>query len=286
MRKIFFVLHRHSREVADTIPACAAMATLAVFIFLGNLAFADAPPQPVAISAAKSLEWNRKEKTYTAREKVVVIQGTVRMQSDLLTARYTDDNGMTDISTLEAAGHIVIQSPPYTAEGDAAVYDVITGHAVLTGKNLKITTETDVLTARDKIEFFGAENRMTAVGKATATRGDDTITADALDAYFSRNSAGKMAIDKMTARGHVTVKTARETVTGDDGVYYITTQKAVLTGKVRISQGENWLEGTRADIDMTTGISQLLGGGDADTENRVRGVFYPDEAKLKTGNPE
>lgn len=235
--------------------------------------------QPVEISAAKSLEWNRKEKTYTAREKVKVVQGAILMQSDLLTARYTDENGMTNISTLEAKNNITIQSPPYTAYGDTAVYDVRTGKATMTGKDLKITTDADMLTAKDKIEFFGTENRLVASGNATATRGGDTVTADVLSAHFDKDAAGKMGLEKITATGNVTIKTEKETLTGDQGVYNVPAQKAVLTGKVRISQGKNWLEGTRADVDMATGISQLLSNGKANSESRVKGVFYPSELK-------
>ena len=77
------------------------------------------------------------------------------IKSDTLIAHYQDEDGMTDISTMEADGHVTVSSPPYTATGDHAVYDVKTGGAVMTGKNLKVTMEGDVLTAQDKIEFFG-----------------------------------------------------------------------------------------------------------------------------------
>lgn len=140
--------------------------------------------QPVQISAAKSIEWNRKDKTYTAREKVVAIQGASKIESDTLIARYNEENGATNITTLEADGHVAISLPPYKAFGDHAVYDIKTG-------------------------------------------------------------------------------------------------EAVLTGKVRILQGENWLEGTRAVVDMKTGISRLFGTGNAEKEEdgRVRGVFYPAPSK-------
>jgi lipopolysaccharide export system protein LptA len=210
-----------------------------------------AAAQPVEISAAKSLEWNRKEKTYTAREKVVVVQGAAKIQSDILVARYTDDAGMTDFTTLEASQHVVIQSPPYTATGDRAVYNVKAGTIALTGK-------------------------------AIVTHEADTLTADVLTIYLDRDSGGKLAARKITASGNVTVKTAKETITGDTGVYDVPAQKSVLSGKVMIRQGENWLEGTTANIDMTTGISQLLGGSGAGNDGRVKGVFYPKDREQTT----
>lgn len=253
-----------------------------LFIFITGTAFAEEAVQPVKISAAKSLEWNRKEKTYTARENVIVVQGQISMQSDTLSAHYNDDNGMTNISTLEARDNVTIKSAPYTAYGDNAVYNVKTGNALLTGKNLRITTDKETLTAEDKIEFFGTDNRLVALGNATATRGTDKLTANSLTAYFDKAADGKMALNKITAEKNVTIKTVKETITGDRGIYDIPAQKAVLTGKVRIRQGENWLEGTRANIDMATGISQLLGSSEAGDKGRVKGVFYPRTLKQKT----
>ena len=261
------------------------MFIILALLFSSGFARAESGASPVEISAAKSLEWNRKDKTYTAREKVVVIQGAARIHSDMLIARYTDDQGMTEISTLEAGGNVIIQSPPYTAYGDHAVYNVKTGNAVMTGKAMKVATEADVVTAQDKIEFFSAEGRLVATGKATAIHGTSALMADVLGAYFGASAGGKMEIRKITATGNAVIETARETITGDAGVYDIPTQKAVLTGKVMIRQGKNWLEGTSANVDMATGISQLLGGGNADTEGRVRGVFYPDAVQQKNGEP-
>lgn len=229
---------------------------------------------PVEISAKKSLEWSRKDKTYTARENVIVKQGDIRMESDILTARYTDGKGASDIEKLEASGHIVIQSPPYTAYGDKAVYNVKTGIAALTGNNLKITTDQETLIAKDKVEFSSLENRLTAAGGVRMTRGTDDLTADVMTVQFNKGAGGKLSANKATVRGHVIIQTPKETVMGDEGVYDIPSQKAFLTGKVRILQGENWLEGRRAEVDMATGISQLLGGS-GENDGRVKGVFYP-----------
>jgi lipopolysaccharide export system protein LptA len=248
-------------------------------MFLGSLAYAGAPAtssaQPVTISAVKSLEWDRNAKTYTARQDAIATQGTSSIHSDLLTAHYTEDNGSSpDITTMDADGHVTIAAPPYTAYGDHGVYDVKTGNAVLTGKDLKIVSTDSTLTARDKIIFNSAENKMTAVGDPRAVKGDNVLTADNMSAVFTKDSTGKMAANKILAKGHVTITTPTQSATGDDGVYDVPTQKAVLTGKVTIFQDKNWLQGTRADVDMATGISRLS-GGNAGNEGRVTGTFYP-----------
>lgn len=256
---------------------------LIFFLLLSTPVFATTDA-PLEISAKHSLEWNRKNKTYTAREDAVAKQGNLEVSADNLVAHYADAKGATDIDQLTATGQVVIRSTPYTATGERAIYKTSTGNATLTGGDLKITTPDEIVTAEDRIEFFSRENRLTATGNAVAKRGTDTLSAPVMNAFFITGADGKMAMDKITAEGGVTIKTARETVTGDRGVYDVSAGKATLTGKIRILQDESWIEGNRAVVDLKTGISQLFSdgaskgdgrGGNGSDAGRVRGVFYP-----------
>lgn len=238
---------------------------------------------PVDISAAQSLEWDSRARTYTARKDVLVKQGALEIRSQLLTAHYDAAGGNTDIRRLVAEDGVTIFSAPYTAYGDRAVYDVATQTATLTGENLRIATPAETLSARDKIEYDAGANRLDAVGQATATRGTDRLESAALSAFFKQDAGGKTVLDRIVSATPVTIRTARETVTGDRGDYNVTTGKATLTGNVKIRQGDSFIEGTRAEVDLATGVSRLFAdtpaGGDA---GRVRGVFYP---KQKTATP-
>jgi len=239
----------------------------------------DGNDQPVEISAAQSLEWNRKAKTYTARKDAVARQGDMQVKSDTMTAHYDETKGATEITRLVASGNVEISSPPYTAYGNLAEYDVATQTASLTGDDLRMVTPEEVLTAAEKIEFDAVHNKLSAIGKAMARRGTDSLSSERLDAYFMRTPQGKTVLQRITADSTVTIKTARETVTGSKGVYDAATGKAVLTGNVRIYQGENWITGERAEVNLKTGISQLFAPA-RNTENpeeppRVRGVFFP-----------
>ncbi|MFN7113689.1 MAG: LptA/OstA family protein [Alphaproteobacteria bacterium] len=273
---------------------------------------AAANDAPVEIFADKTLEWDRTKKTYTARGNAIARQGTMQVRSDTLSAHYSggDDNGGTrsgigsNIEKLVASGKVEISSPPYTGYGEQAVYDLATGMATLTGGDLKIETPTESLTARDKIEFNTNQNRLTAIGKATARRGTDSLSADNLSAFFAPDATGKIDLQRIVADTPLTVKTARETVTGDSGVYDVSAGKVTLRGRVRLLQGDNWLEGTRAEVDLKTGISKLF----ADTpaaparpalivdgvaqppanpvgDGRVRGVFYPKKKEPEAAQP-
>ena len=234
---------------------------------------------PVEISAAKSLEWDRTAKTYTARKDAHAQQGDLSVKSDTLTAHYEDNKGTTSITVLEAVGNVRISSAPYTARGDRARYDVTTQQATLTGSDLRIETPNETLTAQEKITFDAAENRLSAHGGALAKRGTDSLKSEQLDAFFTKNAQGKMTLHRITANQPVSIKTVRETITGNKGVYDVSIGKATLTGDVKIYQGENWIAGERAEVNLKTGISQLFAAppttAATNDDGRVRGVFYP-----------
>jgi len=237
---------------------------------------------PVEISAAKSLEWDRAAKTYTARKDAHAQQGNLSVKSDTLTAHYDDTKGTTSITVLEAAGNVRISSAPYTAHGEMARYDVVTQQATLTGSDLRIETPNESLTAQDKITFDAVQNRLSAHGNALAKRGTDSLKSEQLNAFFAKNAQGKMTLQRITADQPVSIKTVRETITGNKGVYDVSVGKATLTGDVKIYQGENWIAGERAEVNLKTGISQLFAAPPAasaanseSADGRVRGVFYP-----------
>ena len=82
----------------------------------------------------------------------------------------------------------------------------------------------------------------------------------------------------MEAFGNVTVRTVTDTATGDRAVYVPDTGIARLAGHVRITRGNNQLDGSEAEVNMKTGISRLLAG----TGERVKGLVLPND----TTNPQ
>ena len=94
-------------------------------------------------------------------------------------------------------------------------------------------------------------------------------------------ASGKL--QKVEAYGHVTIRTVTDTATGDRAVYVPDTGIARLAGKVRITRGQNQLNGTEAEVNMKTGISRLLAGN----EGRVQGLMVPNDATNQqlTGQP-
>jgi lipopolysaccharide export system protein LptA len=88
--------------------------------------------------------------------------------------------------------------------------------------------------------------------------------------------AGKLK--RVEAFGNVEVRTISDTVRGDRGVYLPDTGMARIVGHVRITHGQNQLNGPAADVNMKTGIAHLISLPGA----RVEGLIMPNDANAAT----
>lgn len=232
----------------------------------------------LTVDADESIEWHRDEKAYVARGNAVAAQGDFSVRANILTAFYRESAGKdNEIFRLTAEGGVVIKAPEQTAYGDKGVYDLDREVAVLTGRNLRIEMAQDKVTAEKSIEFWQKERLAVARGNATAYQGENVLKADKLVASFEEGKDGSLDIERVDAEGNVLITTKRDTVRGDKGIYDFKSQKAVLTGNVRITSGGNQLSGDRAEVDMETGISRLLSTGSStnSSKGRVRALIRP-----------
>ena len=239
---------------------------------------------PLEISADKGIEWRREERVYIARGNARAKQGDNEIRADELRAYYTgsgDAGG--DIYKVEAIGHVVVISPGGTAYGERAVYDVPSQVAVLTGGNLKLEAEDDIVTARDSLEYWQGKNLAVARGNAEVTRIDrekgtsSVIRADIMTAAFAEGSAGR-ELKTVDAFEAVEIITACEYITSDQARYLVPEQIAYLTGNVKITRGNNQLNGDAAEVNLATGISTLTG-------DRVQGLLVPNQDNDKVPVP-
>jgi len=236
---------------------------------------------PLEITSDGTLEGHRADKQYLARGNAVARQGTTSIKGDMLTADYRETAASkTDIYRLTATGNVRIDSEGHEGYADKAVYDVDRAMAVMTGDALRLQSATETLTAQDRFEYWVNEGRLTAYGTAKVVRGTDTLQADTMSAYFSKDPAtGKQALSRFTADGHVTIITPTEIVTGEKGVYEAGSNTATLTGNVLIKRGPNTLAGAVATVNLTTGISTMQGTGEEGKAGRVKAIFYPGSEK-------
>jgi lipopolysaccharide export system protein LptA len=170
---------------------------------------------------------------------------------------------------------------------------------------MKLTTPQDVMTARDSMEYWSARHMAVGRGNAVVVTTDGRrLSGDVLVGYTTppatqpggakpapakpvADTPGKPPADPIAASGklqrveafgNVEVRTTADTVRGDRGVYVPDTGMARLVGHVRITHGENQLNGPAADINMKTGIAHLI----ADPGGRVEGLIMPNDANAAT----
>lgn len=245
-----------------------------------SLQSADDQEAPVTVEADDGIEWIREDQMYVARGNAKAERGGVTVEADRLTALYRDVNGATDIYRLEAIGNVVITSEKQTGYGERAVYDLDEAVAVMLGTKTppRLETGTETITARDSLEYWDQRQIAVARGNAEARKDDRTIRADTLIARFEKDAEGTLVAKRMDAVGNVVITTAEEVARGDEGIYNVDSETAILQGNVRITRGENQLNGERAEVNLKTGISKLLAGPDG-TRQRVRGLFNPKTGK-------
>jgi lipopolysaccharide export system protein LptA len=310
------------------------------FAFIALLSAVSAPPAsaqqidlshggPVDVTARDGIEWHQNEQEIIANGDARAVRDTVTVTGDELIAHYrkkkldpttpappvtktaaaadagnaTDDAGANEIYRLEAVGHVHIFTATDQAWGDHAVYDMDQSVLVLTGHALKIVTPTDVMTARDSMEYWSALRRSVGRGNALVVTSDGRrISADTLVGYSedpNAQSAGpheekppeKPSSDalasasgklkRVEAYGNVLVRTATETVYGDRGVYVPDTGMARVVGHVRVTRGQNQVNGVAADVNMKTGIATMLSG----PSQRVQGLIVPNDAQNAASGP-
>jgi len=252
--------------------------------------------KPLEITAEETLEWHRNEFFFQAKKNVRAVQGVTTLYCNNLVAKYRDSKKSNiDIYNIEANGKVRIVSADSKAYGQKAVYDIDKGSAVMTGNNLKLVTEDQTVMAKDKFVYWAAQGRLEAIGQAEAVREGDRIQADKLIATFSEGENGKRVLETFEADGNVVITTQQEILTGAHAYYRAQTNVAELTDNVRIMRGESFLEGARAQVNLTTNISKIFGSDQVQTDGadpqsgegesvsdgngRVRAVFFPKSVK-------
>ncbi|NIA67952.1 hypothetical protein HBA54_05045 [Pelagibius litoralis] len=241
---------------------------------IGNLQESD---EPLEINAEDGIEWNRNDKTYIARGNARAASGEVEVLAEVLTAYYRESpEGDSEIFLLEATGNVRINAPEGTVYGDKGRYKLDEQVFIMTGEDLRLEGEKDRLTARDSLEYWEANQQAVARGDANAYHEDKHIRADVLIANFTENAQSEMEVKRIDAEGNVEIRTQREFVTGNEGVYYVDREIATLTGDVKITQEENQLNGEYAEVNLATGISNLKGAAPgSQTQAPVTAIVVP-----------
>lgn len=241
---------------------------------------------PVEINADQAIEWHQDVHAYVARGHASAKRQDTTLYADVLTAYYREVPGKgNEIFQLTADGNVHIVSPSQEVFGDRGIYDVDKKLAVVTGQNLKLITKTDIITARDTLEYYEDKDMAVARGDAVAVRksNGDRLRADVLIGQFVKGPDGATQLQRIDGSGHVVVTTATDVALSQKLVYSVADDTAVLLGDVRITRGDNQMNGDAAEMNMKTKINRIIAG--PSDGGRVMGLLVPskkaDEAPAK-----
>jgi lipopolysaccharide export system protein LptA len=288
---------------------------------------------PVEVTSDNGMEWHQNDQTIIAKGNAKAVRGDVTVTADVLIAHYrkkaavpgappppppttppaggVTDTGDNEIYRLEAIGNVHIFTATDQAFADHAVYDMDQAVLILTGHDLHIITPTQVMTARDVMEYWSQKRMSVGRGNAVINTNDGRrLAADIIVGYtIDPNAPPAPGVQKVVAApaappapgkpvkpgtdpleasgklqrvdafGHVEVRTATEIVHGDKGVYVPDTGIARLAGNVHMTRGQNELNGDFGVVNLRTGVSVVT----RDPGRRVEGLVVPNDATKEPG---
>ncbi len=127
----------------------------------------------------------------------------------------------------------------------------------------------------DSLEIKQEENLAIFTGNVQTTQGEILLLADKVSVEYFDDGNEENAIKIINMSGNVFFSTPRETAEGENGIYDVENSIITLIGAVIITQGPNVLRGNRLSINLINGITTIE--GEPDSENRVRGLFIPNQ---------
>ena len=131
----------------------------------------------------------------------------------------------------------------------------------------------------DRMESVAGENLVRFSGHVEARQEGLVIRAAEMDVRYRKEAAGgdaaakQAAVERIVARGGVTLVREGWVATGKELDYTPGRGTAVLTGAVEVRQGNNLVSGERIVLDLESGRTVVERGSGAG--GRVRAFFYP-----------
>lgn len=228
--------------------------------------------QPISIEAGEQLEWLREQSLYRATKDVIITQGDTVIRGDMAEARYDATIGPSELTQIDVTGSVVITQADRVIKADHALYDAIAQTVTLTGKKVVITASSATIEASDKMVYWVDERKAQAFGKARVQQPQQTLQANEITAWFTENDN---QLNRAVAAGNVVITRqadeGKDVAQADQAEYNARTEKVVLTGNVRLARGDNFMQGSRATVDLKTGYSSLQ--NNPQKGGRVRAVF-------------
>ena len=161
--------------------------------------------EPIVIDAEESVVCDEAKNNCVAKGNARAQRGNFVVNGQTLTVFFNGSGHDREIREVFADGNVSLINPDQAAYGEHAHYDVAQDRILLTGGDLKLVTENQLITARDSLEFWNSKNQGIARGNAIARfpKKDQIVEADTLVAFFypkeerKKDENGQPIISKM-----------------------------------------------------------------------------------------
>jgi lipopolysaccharide export system protein LptA len=157
-----------------------------------------------------------------------------------------------------------------------------------TKKKPKIDKAQPIEIVSERMDAYNEKKLVVFSGSAVATQGDKTIKSDRLLFYYkndsrvpekggAQNVGNTGDLEKIEAKGRVSVIQGERIVTGDDAIYYQDSQQIIMTGNAVMREGRNVIRGDR----IVVFLNEDRGIVESIEKSRVKAIIYPEEKKDK-----
>ena len=241
-----------------------ALGAICVLCALSLPSFADT----LEISASKDLIWDQTKGLYQATGEAQATRGAQAIAADILIAYYDTKAGDQNVTRIIATTNVSFSDTDISGTGANLDYDVARNIYELTGPNARITSKDGKATAQSLLRFERNEGLIIAKDKGEIVLADGRILqGDMIE--ITLTSSEDIALVSATGNVFMRQQDGKQAA-ADKGVYDAQTGTAILTGDVKIIDGDSVLNGQKAEIDFNKGISKLLA---EEGSGRVSGIL-------------
>jgi lipopolysaccharide export system protein LptA len=222
---------------------------------------------------ANATEWLRSQNRVIAKGTAKVTQEEVTLEADTLKADFMKKdkekaNTNTKVSQdvhqslkyVQAEGSVHLRNKMGDLFGAFGFYDLEKEHVQLRGKTLKMKMEKGYFLNKDQLDYWPSQKRADILGQPHGWYDGKYLEANQARFYFDDQKEGQMALSHMKAEGHIFIvvpprkKTDEMQIVKADHVFYNAKhESAQLKGSVKLIQGQNYLQGDEAFINLKTG---------------------------------
>jgi lipopolysaccharide export system protein LptA len=141
----------------------------------------------------------------------------------------------------------------------------------------------------NRMEAFNEKKLIVFSGNAKVTQSNSVLKSDKLLLYY-KNEADKTGkkdkigtietektgdLEKIEAKGNVSLTQEGRVATGDEAVYFRESNKVVMTGNAMLKEGKNSIRGDR----VTVFLNENRGIVESNTQTQVKAIIYPQDKK-------